>query len=352
MSRSFYLLALFAACLFSFSSSSAEAATRAAHVDLTKVEAKRKVEDTILKTAPNLPKARIAGTAAFVDDAGRGIAIDTTIPGLDLSRFANVLNSIYHGGEISELVVHVVSLSQIAGICGDPQAVACYLPTDPARSNAGQIWVPADDPDWVHSLVHEYGHHMDNQLANFAHLNRWGIGVGCDFSGDGSREWFFARDLEDDIFDSGFDCDRASVWEFQLGELYAEDFVAFNGINAWQLPSARSPTSSQLESMKWDIDNGLYVKQSSYSRYLKRRRASWRKIETPNISFLRVRAAGASGRDFDIYLFKRNSSKVWAKSIRGGRVETLLTFIPPGKWDIAVFAYKKAGTARIQVSVM
>lgn len=352
MSRSFYLLVVLAACLFSVSSASAEVGTRAGHFDLSKVDAKREVKDTILTTAPKLPKARIAATTAFVDDAGRAITIDTTIPGLDLGRVANVLNSVYHGNEIAELVVHVVSLSQVAGICGDPQAIACYLPTDPANSNAGQIWIPADDPDWVHSLVHEYGHHIDNQLVNFAHLSRWGIGVGCDFSGDGSREWFFARDLEDDIFDAGFGCDGSSDWEFQLAELYAEDFVALNGINAWQLPSARSPTSSQLEAMKSDIDYGLYVKQSRYSRYLKHRRTSWRKLETPNISFLRVRASGASGRDFDIYLFKRNSAKVWAKSIRGGRVETLLTFIPPGKWEVAVYAYKKAGTARIQISIM
>ena len=93
----------------------------------------------------------------------------------------------------------------------------------------------------MHIVVHEYGHHMDNQLVNLA-----GLGYGCDVDGDGSRRWFFARDLEDRIFNRGFDCSPATPWDHLLPELFAEDFTRANGLTGWVMPlpppSRRSST--------------------------------------------------------------------------------------------------------------
>lgn len=347
-----FVLGLAGLCIGFFACATANAAVPPPF-DLGNVNAKRIVKDVILDRPPKLAQTtRAAAKASFTDDAGNAITIDSSIPGVDLERFASVLNATYHGTEIAALRVHVVMLSQMATICGDPDAIACYLAADPAKSADGQIWIANDDTDWVHSLVHEYGHHMDNQLFNLGHLHRWGIGKGCSFSGDGSRKWFFARQLEDDILGSGFSCDADSDWDYLLPELFAEDFVAFNRINEWQLTSARSPTSSQLRAMKWDIDNGLYWKVRRYSFHIGSRRMRFRTVSTPNINFLRVRVSGASGRDFDVYVFKHNKVRYTYRSIHGGRIETYLGWLPPGKWDIGVYAFRKGGLARVEIDLL
>lgn len=328
-------------------------ATPAGSADLTKIKAQRVVRDTILSTAPLVARAsRAVARAAFTDSAGRTITIDSTVPTFDLNQVAAVLNSTYHFNEIAHVQIHVVTLADMAAICGDPQAVACYLPTDPLKNGDGQIWIAADDTDWQHSLVHEYGHHTDNQLLNLGQLHRWGIGRGCSFDGDGSREWFFARQLEDDILGAGFSCNAGNGWDHLLPELYAEDFVALNHIDGWQLTSAPAPTADQLRAMKWDIDNGLYIWAKRYTWRIARSRSHVKTIATPNISFLRVRTTGGRGSNFDIYVYVHGERRAIAHAKKRGRIDTLLGFIAPGRWDVRVVARGKSGKVRTEISLL
>lgn len=328
-------------------------AKQAEKLDLGAVTAQKEVKDTILHRAPSIklrkpPVAR----AALTDNAGNTITVDSTVPGYDINQVAAVINSTIHGAEVSNLVIHVQTMAQIGITCGSPDAIACYLALNPTEDGSGEIWFAADDPDWIHSLVHEYGHHTDNQLLNLSHLSPWGIGQGCGANGDGSRDWFFARQLEDRILDNGFNCDPSSEWELLLPELYAEDFVALNGINAWQLSSARSPTSSQLNALRRDIEHGLYGGVTKFKRYIKRGHMRFKKIKTRNWNFLRVSVRGAAGRDFDIYLYEYNRQRYTARSIKGGRTEVMKLFIGPGKWEIGISAYRKSGTARVNLALL
>lgn len=321
--------------------------------DLGRVDAQRVVEDVILDSPPKLARSsRAVATAAFTDDEGREFTVDSEIPDIDLTPFAAVLGSIYHGPEISALQVHVVTLADIAALCGDGDAVACYLPTNPLENGDGEIWIAADDTDWVHTLVHEYGHHTDNQLFNLAHLGRWGVGMGCDFSGDGSRNWFFARQMKDDILSAGFGCNPESPWDRLLPELYAEDFVALNGITDWQLTTIGAPTTAQLRALKWDIDNGLYLGAKRYRVRVRKRRMQIQTVDTPQVSFLRVRVTGGPGRNFDIYVYKHGSRRYSFRSVRRGRVESFFSFIPAGKWDIGVRARPRGGVARVGIDLL
>src|SRR4029079_6404431 len=124
--------------------------------------------------------------------------------------------------------VHVVKLSDVGTLCGNPDFQACYKSTDPLHNGKGEIWFGYDDPDWKHSLVHEYGHHMDNQLLNIAHLRDFKLDAGCGIDSDGSRNWFFVRVIGTNLAPN-FAC-KTNSWENFLPELFAEDFVMLNGI--------------------------------------------------------------------------------------------------------------------------
>jgi hypothetical protein len=345
------LLSVAALCAAALMAGPAFALEPAGKADLTKVKAKGVVKDVILDEAPKVAGvAKVTARAAYADAAGRTITIDSTVPSADLNTVAAVMNATYHGAEIVDVIVHVVKLSDIATICGSPQALACYLPTDPARNGKGQLWFGYDDPDWKHSLVHEYGHHMDNQLLNLAHLADFKIDNGCGIDSDGSRDWFFVRVVNGGL-SSKFGC-RTNSWENLLPELFAEDFVVLNGIIGWQLSTASPPSSATLKSMKYDIDTGLKLAQTKFSKKIKHQRTYTKTITTPNISFLYVYVTGAKGRDFDIWVYPHGRNKLWSKAKTKGRTESYFDYIDVGKWDIKVSARGKTGTAKIRIELL
>lgn len=125
--------------------------------------------------------------------------------------------------------------------------MACYAPDDPQRSFDGRLWFAGDDSDVTHTLVHEYGHDVDNQLLNLGHLGA------CTFANDGSRNWFFERELEDNVFSQGgISCRPGSDWEHLPGEVFAEDLAQLNGVQGWVLRSVRPPTRLQLAALAFD----------------------------------------------------------------------------------------------------
>lgn len=328
----------------------AAGAKPAGSFDLTSVQAQREVRDVVLKAGARVARTpQVLARAAFTDSAGLTIAIDSTVPTFDLEKAAAVLNSTYHRDEISRVKIHVVTLADLPAICGDAKAIACYRA---APFGSGELWFAADDSDWIHSLVHEYGHHMDNQYGNFGQLHAFGIGLGCTVDTDGTRNWFFTRLLGKNTTDSGsFSCLQAD-WEHLLPELFAEDFVYFNGISNWQLSSAKAPTSSQLNAMKSDFEGKIFSAKYAMTRKIKHRRAAWKRVSLPNWAIVRVDVSGGRGRDFDVWIFEKNSNKAWARATHNGRKERLTVPIPPGTWDIGVAAFKKTGKAKIKIRVL
>lgn len=328
---------------------SAAASAPAGKLDLSKITAKKEVNDAILPAGARVaasPKA--VASATFTDGAGRSFSIDSSVPGFDLNPAAAALNSTYHGAEIAKVTVHAIPLADMRSTCGDPQAVACYRPM---AGGYGELWFGTDDSDWVHSLIHEYGHHRDNQVANLSQLGPYGFGNGCTTDSDGTRDWFFTRLLADDTIDSSkFFCTNTD-WEHLVPELFAEDFVVLNGINGWQLSSAKPPTASQLSAMKFDLDNKLLVMNAKFSKKVRHKRIYWKKISTPFFSLLRVTVKAPRKSDFDVVVYPTKSNKLWDKSTKNGRTERLTTFIAPGNWDIGIYGYKKTGVAKVEVKL-
>lgn len=342
--------ALCAVCILVPAASATPADARpAAKMDLSKVKAKREVKDAILPPGARIASGkRAVASATFTDGSGRAFNLDTTVPGYDLNPAAAALNSTYHGAEIAKISVHAILLADMRTTCGDAQAIACYRPM---AGGQGELWFATDDSDWVHSLIHEYGHHMDNQIGNLAQLGPYGFGKGCTVDSDGTRDWFFSRLLGDNTIDSSkFFC-RGTDWEHLVPELYAEDFVVLNGINGWQLSSALPPKPNQLAAMKYDIDNKLLVKTMRFSKKIRHKRFYWKRFTTPVFSLVSVTVKAARGRDFDVVIFPAKSNKLWDKATTNGRTERLIAFVAPGTWDVGIYGFKKTGVAKTEIKL-
>lgn len=316
-------------------------------LDLSAVHAKAEVVDRIL---PPGMSARAAGarTQQFTDDHGHLFSISTDVPGVDLQPYASVFAGLLHGDEVEQLRIEAVTLSEMGVTCGTAEAVACYRPDDPDRSFAGQIWFALDDPDVVHTIVHEYGHHTDNQLLNLRHLGL----LGCSLASDGSRNWFFEREIADDILGAGIGCDPAGDWEHLLGEVYAEDFVVLNGIHDWQLSSVRAPTSGSLTALLNDIANPFEPYRFERSRRVPRRHARLVRFDLDDWSFVTIRMRGPRRTDLDLYLYPAGSTKRLERSTRRGSTERIARrLLAPGGYRVGIYAYKGSGRARVRVDV-
>ena len=320
--------------------SAAAAGPRVESIDPSHVTAQKPVSDVVL--APRTTRRTLGAiTQTFTDEHGHPITLSTDPPGVNLSVFAAVLGGTIHGDEITQLRIEVVSLAQTGATCGNVDAVACYMPDDPARSAAGQMWFAADDPDVIHTIVHEYGHHMDNQLLN---LNSLGL---CDYSSDGSRDWFFERDLHDDIVGEGFGC-RSETWELLLPELFAEDFVVLNGIDAWMLPSAPPPTQGQLDALAYDIDNPFVPERHRWRLRVREQRMRLRTVTLDHWTFAIIKLTSPRRRDFDLLVYEHGRRRPFASSRRSGRVDRVQRILAPGVYEIGIWGHRGTGRAKVR----
>lgn len=341
MRRLFAVIAVASACASIVAP--ANAAPRVAEpADLTGLSASGPIVDTVLA---DVPTAAIQGTPqVFVDPHGHRITLETAIPGLDLSPYADVLAATLHRNEIEDLVVYVVRPSETGAICGDAMAVACYLPEDPETSYRGWMWIPSEDEDLFYTIIHEYGHHVDNQLLNLAHLGL------CNFASDGSRNWFFRRDVEDNVLGAGFGCNPDLGWDKLLGELYAEDFTWLNGNTTWALiPSMRPPSHAQRAAIAFDLAVPFEQRTLGVRRWISFDRIAVKRFSSRHWALTSINLSGRRRADFDLYLFRRGARRpIVAKTAVGSRhrIERILR---PGAYEVVVHAYATGGTAALRV---
>src|SRR3954451_9849320 len=97
----------------------------------------------------------------FQDQHGHVLSFATDNPSVDLTPFANLLASTYHHGEIELVRVFVTNRANLERICGS-DAVACYAPDNPGKTRTGLMIISYEDSDIEHAVIHEYGHHVDN----------------------------------------------------------------------------------------------------------------------------------------------------------------------------------------------
>jgi hypothetical protein len=283
----------------------------------------------------------------FADPHGHAIVIGTSIPDLDLRPFAEVLAGTIHGDEIEALRTKVVLPHEVGPECdGGDLVVACYGADDPDRLSSGEMIIPSSSPDLIHAMVHEYGHHMDNQLLNLGHLGL------CDFASDGSRRWFFARDAHDDLFGrSG--CNNRVTYGRLLGELYAEDFVALNGIDEWFTSDFPPPTGAMLGALNADIARPFRPLTRLYRGRVRARRYRPRYFRLTTHTFFQAVLRGPRSRraDLDLYLYRRGSRRPLERSTRRRSRESVDRILPPGRYEVGVHAYGRGGGYRLRLNL-
>lgn len=312
---------------------------------LDRITVKKRVVDTVLKARPPVARAATQRTAVFSDPHGHRINISTGIDGLDLRPYAEILAGTLHDQEIEDLSVEVLPRSAIGAACEDPEAEACYEAEDAATSWEGRMWIPAEHPDLAHIIVHEYGHHVDNQLLNLGRLD-----PSCEYDSDGSRNWFFERDLDDEIVAAGFRC-AGGAWEEQLGELYAEDYVAANGIDGWELPTAPPPTEFHKDVLRDDFAYPFEPRTIRKTRSLRPRRGRMYRFRATDWTFATLRLRGPRRTDFDLYVYQKGRTRPLRRSIRRGSRERLEMELAPGAYRVEMYPYRGRGRARLRIDL-
>jgi hypothetical protein len=187
---------------------------------------------------------------------------------------------------------------------------------------------------------------MDNQLLNLA-----GLGYGCGVDGDGSRRWFFARDVEDRIFNRGFDCSPATEWDHLLPELYAEDFTRANGLRDWGMP-VPPPSKVVLDAMKEDIARP-FRRSASRARIAVPRGGEYRRrVTVGEWTALGVRLSVPPGRDYDVFVYEPGRRRPLIKSAHGGSADERIggAFFAPGSYTLVVRSAGAAGSARLKLA--
>ena len=97
-----------------------------------------------------------AQVTVYVSDS---YAQDPSIP----QRWANFLDSLVHGSELSQVTVYLAPLDEVQTTCG-ADALGCYSPSQSLLVTPGEA--PAADISAEAIVIHEYGHHVAAHRVN------------------------------------------------------------------------------------------------------------------------------------------------------------------------------------------
>jgi hypothetical protein len=78
-------------------------------------------------------------------------------------RWADFLDSLVHGPELSQVTAYLAPLDEVQSICGI-EALACYSPRDSLLVAPGDA--PTSDVSAEAVVTHEYGHHVASHRSN------------------------------------------------------------------------------------------------------------------------------------------------------------------------------------------
>jgi hypothetical protein len=160
------------------------------------------------------------------DLQGRTITYDVRATAADTDWYTAVLRASAHGDEISGVTFQIVPEPDIEAICGGA-AAACYT----GRRGDPFIIVPAGkSANLASTLLHEYGHHLDNswRVAGVPELN-------------GTPVWWNARGMASLLSQGKVAFDYSLGWDHSIGEIFAEDYAYIHtgsryAISRWLQP--------------------------------------------------------------------------------------------------------------------
>lgn len=151
--------------------------------------------------------APAAAAEVVVQDAeGRSIRFDVRAEGVDVEWYAALLRAAPHADEISTVRIDLVTRADLAETCGRA-AAGCYgrrvITIAAVQSEAN-----------AHTLVHEYGHHVDASR-----------GVAGAPEPNGSSTWWRARGMARLVQLRTAYHGYAREWDRNVAEVFAEDYA-------------------------------------------------------------------------------------------------------------------------------
>jgi len=172
------------------------------------------------------------------DDQGRTMRFDIRAEGVDAEWYAALLRAAPHGNEISTVRIDIVSWDDLRSTCGS-EARGCY--------SRNTIVVPAEQSDAnAHTVVHEYGHHLDRStpVAGTAEPN-------------GTPEWWRARGVAELVRLRSVATSYILGWNRSIAEIFAEDYaqLALAG-SRFAIPWLERPDETVLAALKADLGLG------------------------------------------------------------------------------------------------
>jgi hypothetical protein len=181
----------------------------------------------VLAAALGAAGAARAETVLKQDAQGRTITFDVQTSVVDVDWYANLLRATAHGDEISRVTVRIVEPAQVRTLCG-ADALACWG----KRGSVSTITVPsgAATPILEHSVVHEYGHHLDSAWAvpGVSELN-------------GTPVWWAARGMAALLTSRSVAFDYALGWNRSIAEVFAEDYAYVHLGGIYKIPWLSPP---------------------------------------------------------------------------------------------------------------
>jgi hypothetical protein len=197
----------------------------------------------IILAAVLLLTLALAGEAAaeevvLADDEGRAILFDVRAEGVDVEWFAALLRAAPHADEISTVRIELVSTSGLRDDCG-PDARGCY--------RRGVITVPGAQSELnAHTLLHEYGHHVDASR-----------GVAGVREPNGSSTWWRARGMQRLVELRSVFPSYVKGWPRSIAEIFAEDYAqtARPG-STYRIPWLEGPNAAVRAAILHDLGLG------------------------------------------------------------------------------------------------
>jgi len=283
----------------------------------------------------------------FADKHGRTFAVGSDIAGIDLSRYARIVAATIHGDEIERVQVLVATDEQLVDLCGRG-AAACYYGADDG-SGWGQINVAASDRDIRHSLLHEYGHHLDNQLVGLGRGVRFGQ-LSCAVGADGSRRWLFARERQSQIVARRrVGCSASTPWRRLLPELFAEDYAYANGIREWELRLFAPPRRATLAALRADLARPFRPRTVVWRGRVAAGGALVRTLALTAPTFLRATAEARRGLRLALSLARRGRRVAGASG--SGASERAAALVPAGRYQLSLRSLGGSSAFRVRIEL-
>jgi hypothetical protein len=195
----------------------------------------------VLLAALGLAPPAAAEIVTAEDRQGRTITFDVLTPGVDVEWYAELLRDAAHGDEIESLTVRIVAPADLQAVCGGP-AHACYG----GPRSAARITVPAGKShSLAHSLLHEYGHHIDRYRGVAAAARE----------PNGSASWWAARGIGRLLATNRVSHTYSLGWERAIGEIYAEDYAQLHIEHEYRIQWLAPPTRAVRLALSRELEN-------------------------------------------------------------------------------------------------